>query len=185
MTEILLQRTRAANVAAFYDDFFSHYPDWYSLTNADSEGLESFLRPLGIWRRRTATLVNLANAIMEMDGRVPHDRVEIEKLPGVGQYVANAIQLLAAGTPAPLLDAGMARVLERYFGPRTLADIRYDKYLQDLAWRVVSCDKAIEVNWGILDLSAVLCKNREPLCSQCPLKKGCNYYQGNVSERLV
>ena len=39
----------------------------------------------------------------------------------------------------------MARVLERYFGPRNLADIRYDPYLQELAHKVVDADDAIHI----------------------------------------
>lgn len=38
----------------------------------------------------------------------------------------------------------MARVLERYFGPRKLADIRYDPYLQDLATRDIAPYSAVK-----------------------------------------
>ena len=44
--------------------------------------------------------------------------------------VANAILLVCHEQPEPLLDSNMARVIERVFGPRKLADIRYDPYLQ-------------------------------------------------------
>jgi hypothetical protein len=58
-----------------------------------------------------------------------------------GQYIANAVLLLCHGEPQPLLDVNMARVLERVFGPKKLADIRYDPYLQQLAMRIVQCKK--------------------------------------------
>jgi adenine-specific DNA glycosylase len=51
------------------------------------------------------------------EGVVPHDRRQIEALPAVGQYVASAVLLFAHGRPEPLLDANMARVLERVFEP--------------------------------------------------------------------
>jgi len=69
----------------------------------------------------------------------------------------------------------MARVLERYFGPRKLADIRYDPYLQKLAHRVVDCEAPAAVNWAILDLAALVCKARGPRCSQCPLSGDAGY----------
>jgi adenine-specific DNA glycosylase len=47
--------------------------------------------------------------------------VKIASLPGIGQYVANAVLLFAHGRSEPLLDANVARVLERHFGPRRLA----------------------------------------------------------------
>ncbi len=68
----------------------------------------------------------------------------------------------------------MARILERYFGPRQMADIRYDPYLQDLARQVVGKAKDPRlVNWAILDLGALVCTARNPRCNACPLKKGC------------
>ena len=72
----------------------------------------------------------------------------------------------------------MARMLERYFGPRKLADIRYDPYLQALATRVVTCRDPAAMNWAILDLAATVCKIREPLCPDRPLRKGCKDYRG-------
>ena len=178
VTELLLQRTRAEVVARFYCEFFGQYPSWRKLSMATPHELEQFLRPLGLWRRRADVLVRLASALDSRRGRLPSGRADIEALPGVGQYVANAIQLIRWHIPAPLLDVNMARVLERYFGPRQLSDIRYDGYLQDLAWRTVDCDDALAVNWGMLDIGSMICRARQPICSDCPLSRGCNFSRG-------
>ncbi len=69
----------------------------------------------------------------------------------------------------------MARVLERYFGPRKLVDIRYDKYLQELSYKVVNHDYSKNINWAILDLAALICKAQAPKCIKCPLKLKCEY----------
>lgn len=107
------------------------------------------------------------------NGRFPRDRQEIEGLPGVGQYIANAIQLFCHGEPMPLLDVNMARVLERYFRPRQLADIRYDPYLQELSLRIVNCNDPQQMNWAILDFAGIICKVKDPKHEICPLSKGC------------
>jgi A/G-specific adenine glycosylase len=109
-------------------------------------------------------------------GRFPQNRLEIETLPGVGQYVANAIVMFAHGGHEPLLDSGAARVLERHFGPRTRADIRYDPYLQRLAKLIVQSRKAPRLNWALLDLAATVCRIRAPLCAECPLSLTCVDY---------
>ena len=93
----------------------------------------------------------------------------------MGQYVARAILLFCHGQPEPLLDTNMARVLERYFGPRQLADIRHDPYLQELSRRVVAAGDPVVINWAILDLGAMVCKPRTPECNACPLKRGCQF----------
>jgi A/G-specific adenine glycosylase len=173
VTEILLQRTRAETVAGFYAEFFARFPSWRALSRATGLELERFLMPIGIWKRRANVLGRLSAEMVARGGRFPREYSEVRRLPGVGQYVANAVVLFRDGTPAPLIDGSMARVLERYFGPRKLADIRYDPYLQDLACRVVGWDDPRAVNWAILDLAALVCKVRNPACSECPLTRGC------------
>jgi A/G-specific adenine glycosylase len=109
------------------------------------------------------------------NGRFPTKREEIESLPGIGQYIANAIEVFCSNKRRPLLDVNMARVLERYFGPRKLADIRYDPYLQKLAHDVLPRKKIKEFNWAILDFGALVCKARNPACNNCSLAKKCKF----------
>jgi A/G-specific adenine glycosylase len=112
--------------------------------------------------------------------RFPLSRREIEALPGVGQYIANAILCFCHRKPQPLLDVNMARVVERYFGPRKKADIRYDPYLQELTTHIVRPD-CNRINWAILDFGALVCKSRKPLCSICPLFDNCCFAAKQLS----
>jgi A/G-specific adenine glycosylase len=175
VAELLLQRTRAETVANFFPAFIKRYPSWKALAQTDENALRAYLQPIGLWRRRSQTLINLAHEMVRRRGIMPTDRTAIEALPGVGQYIANAIELFAHGTPRPLLDVNMARVLERHFGPRQLLDIRYDPYLQTLAHDVVTGPSAQVLNWAILDLAATICKIARPSCNECPLRKTCQY----------
>lgn len=175
VSEILLQRTRAEAVASFFNTFFSRYPSWKKLAAADEAEIGQVIRPIGLWKRRARTLKQLATVMAKRNGRFPRTRAEVEgSLPGVGQYIANSIFLLCHGEPQPLLDGNMARVLERVFGPRKRSDIRYDPYLQALAFQVVQCNDAKELNWAILDLAATTCLPRKPRCSSCPLGSFCS-----------
>lgn len=173
VAEVLLQRTRADVVSGFLPGFLERFPSWAKLARASQKELRAFLQPLGLWRRRAASLKKLAAKLASRNGCFPRNRVDIELLPGVGQYIANAVMLFCHGEAQPLLDVNMARVLERYFGPRTLADIRYDPYLQSLARRVLRSTDALSLNWAILDLAALICTNRRPRCGECPLASGC------------
>jgi A/G-specific adenine glycosylase len=185
IAEVLLQRTRAETVAAFFPEFIQRYPTWTELDSADLGGLRRFLRPIGLWRRRSDSIKALAREMVARNGRFPTARRDIEALPGVGQYIANAIQLFCHGKPRPLLDTNVARVLERVFGPRKLADIRYDPYLQSLAKRVVRCASPRQINWAILDLAAKVCATRSPRCNICPLARLCIYKSTACKRRLL
>ncbi|MFC1832495.1 hypothetical protein ACFL0S_10815 [Thermodesulfobacteriota bacterium] len=180
ISELLLQRTRAEAVAAFYPKFINEFPSWKHLETASIKQLQRYLKPLGLWKRRATSIKKLSQVMAKKNGRFPKTRDQLENLPGVGQYISNSILLLCHGRREPLLDTNMARVLERLFGQRKLADIRYDPYLQRLSKMVVDCETPKIINWGILDLAAKICLFRNPDCCNCPLIKYCDFYQVKV-----
>lgn len=185
VSEVLLQRTRAEVVARIIPAFLERYPSWASLARAGEADLQEVLRPLGLWRRRAVSIRGLARYADSTRGRFPSRREDVESVPAVGQYVANAIWLFAHRRPAPLLDSNMARVLERYFGPRRLADIRYDPYLQLLAASIVDCERSIDLNWAILDLGALVCKPSRPDCPSCPLRPSCRHARSQAAALTI
>jgi A/G-specific adenine glycosylase len=175
VVEVLLQPTRAEKVASVYSEFFSKWDSWQSLANAEKADVTSVIYTLGLWRRRSDTLVNLAKKLSETNFIFPSDRTEIDKLPGVGLYVGNAIELFLFGSPMPLLDINMARVLERYLRPSTLSDIRHDPWLRAASSHLIkSARDTKKTNWAILDIGALYCHARSPNCEICPIKKGCS-----------
>lgn len=183
ISEVLLQRTRAETVANFFPSFVHRFPGWAPLAAASSGELRAFLKPIGLWRRRATSLRLLASELQARQGRFPLSRAEIESLPGIGQYIASAIMLFCHGDRQPLLDANMARVLERCFGARKLADIRYDPWLQALSKRIVAHQQAKQINWAILDLAAKICTIKQPQCTICPVRSCCRYAHAKASAR--
>jgi A/G-specific adenine glycosylase len=175
--EVLLQRTRAEVVAKFLPRFMRRYSSWTQLAKATEADLRKCLQPLGLWRRRASSLVKLAQAMAARNGRFPQARSDVELLPGIGQYICNAVMLFANQRAEPLLDVNMARVLERCFGPRRLVDIRCDPQLQEVSRLMVYGPRAVELNWAILDLAATVCTQRLPDCSECPLRHHCDFYR--------
>lgn len=172
--EVLLQRTRRETVSAMYSGFFERFPNWNALATCSEEELGQYLQPLGLWRRRAASLGALARYADERGGAFPRTEKGLAKVPAVGQYVGNAILLFQHGKPRPLIDGNMARVVERALRPRRLADIRYDPWLQSAAaWLVRS--SAIETNWAVLDFAAKICRANNPRCEECPLASHCSY----------
>lgn len=177
IAEILLQRTPAERVDRALTRLVETFKTWEAIAQATDDDLEVHLKPLGLWRRRSAALRRLAAEMHRRGGVFPRDRDELESIPAVGQYIANAILLLAHADPQPLLDVNMARVLERFFGPRHLVDIRYDPHLQKLSRAVLQGVDARRMNWAILDFAAAVCRISTPLCKECPLKTRCLYFR--------
>jgi A/G-specific adenine glycosylase len=177
ISEVLLQRTKAETAARLFPHFLKKYPSWKKLGDATVEELEETLKPIGLQKQRAKRVFQLAQEMNKRKGRLPAQREEIQQIPMFGQYITNAILLLVYGEPAPLLDVNMSRLLERFFGPRQQADIRYDPYLQALTYRVVDHKESKIINWAILDYSALVCKARNPLCETCSLTDRCVYFK--------
>ncbi|MCF8304568.1 MAG: hypothetical protein K9I94_14940 [Bacteroidales bacterium] len=175
MAEIFLQRTKAETVANFLPRFFKKYPNWDELGKASEDEIKAFIKPLGLYKQKGKRIYELAQELRKRKGRFPKKRNEIEEIPMMGQYITNAYELYVLNKKSPLLDVNMARVLERFFGKRKKADIRYDPYLQNLAYNVVNINKSKELNWAVLDFAAKVCKIK-PLCNLCIIKNLCTYY---------
>lgn len=176
ISEVLLQRTRAETIFRYYSKFLKKYPSWVSLSDGREKSLQRILEPIGLWRQRATALLSLARSVKKLRGKLPTSREALERLPGVGQYIANAVLVICHGAREPLLDGNVARVLERFFGPRKLVDIRYDPYLQTLSRKVLPRKNIKEFNWGVLDLAALVCIAKKPRCNKCPLVPRCLYY---------
>ncbi len=179
ISETLLQRTKAETVANYFQIFIAQYPSWNKLASATQADLEKILKPLGLYKQRASRLYKLAQEMKKRRGRFPTDRNQVAEMSMMGQYITNAYEIFVLKRRAPLLDVNMARVLERYFGPRKLADIRYDRYLQDLSKRVVDHPRVKEINWGTLDFASAVCKSRAPTCADCIFRLRCTYLSLN------
>jgi A/G-specific adenine glycosylase len=176
IAEVLLQRTKAEAVEKFFMIFLAKFPDWVSLAKAKHELIEAALKAVGLQKQRAIRLHRLAVEMVKRGGKLPSEREELEQIPFLGQYIANAVELIIFGRPRPLLDVNMSRLLERYFAPRKMADIRYDPFLQRLSQNVVNHKLSKCVNWAILDFAALVCRPK-PKCDICPLRKKCRYFR--------
>lgn len=175
LAEILLQRTRAETLAPFFEQFADKFDSWEAIAELSVEELKRELQPIGLANQRAPRISALAHEMVRRKGRFPESLDELLSLPAIGQYVAYAIQTFRGIWRLPLLDAGMARVVERRFGSRELADIRYDPGLQEICQRIVDSDQPLETNWALLDLAALVCRPKAPLCGDCPVASTCRF----------
>jgi A/G-specific adenine glycosylase len=176
VAEVLLQRTRADVVATFVPGFLRAYPSWLDLSEASEEELVVALAPIGLQRRKAASLRELA-VQMVISPTVPKGSE-----PGVGQYIERAIRVALTGERLAMVDSNFVRVLRRVFGGRWMADYRYDPRLQRLAQAVVDgASDARSLNWAVLDLGAMVCTPGTPRCGACPIREAC----ASAGERQV
>ena len=167
LAEVLLQQTRAEHVATIFEVIVRRCPDWPALAKIPVTDLEGLLRPLGLQRRRAAALHSLAESVVHRG--LPQTASALEKLPGIGQYMARAISAQLSMEVVAPIDTNVTRVLERVFGPRKFADIRHDPELQRLALNLVPPTDPGGYLVSLIDFAAIVCRSRAPLCGDCPM----------------
>jgi A/G-specific adenine glycosylase len=176
IAELLLQRTRADLVEPLYHRFISSYPNAEALSTADPIHTEDLLRPLGFFHR-SRRLAALGQALVQRhDGRVPRSKAALLALPGVGEYVANAVLTVAFRRRTPLVEPNIIRLLSRVLGRRsTRARPRDDAELWAFVGELLPQRRAREFSLGLVDLGALVCRER-PRCFECPLRRRCGAF---------
>lgn len=175
ISEAMLQQTRVETVIPYYARFLARFPNLAALAAAPVEDVLAAWSGLGYYSR-ARTLHSAAHSIVrEYGGRVPDDRERLLALPGIGPYTAGAILSIAFDRPEPLIDGNVARVFSRLF---ELADEASSPRLARELWSratelVAACGRAGDWNQALMELGALVCTPRDPLCTVCPLASAC------------
>lgn len=177
IAELMLRRTRADQVMPVYEEFVGAYPTLGDAAREDPEVIRERLRPLGLEWRADNAVAFLREAHARYGDDLPVAPAKIRSLPGAGEYVSAAVACFAGGMPEPLIDTNVVRVLGRVFGLRTDGEARRRKEMRELAAAAVDPVHPAEYHYALLDLAAMVCKPRRPLCGQCPLNSAglCRY----------
>lgn len=183
IAEVLLQKTRAENITEVYLMFINRYKNIEELAKADANELIELLKPLGFFNRRTRDFLKMSKEIMiEHRGHIPHSKSNLEDLPGIGPYIANAYLCVAHNQRLPIVDTNVKRLYSRFFGISVQSDLRRDKYIWNLAEQVLPKKNYKKFNWAVLDLTAKICKSKSPEHKKCPLNKECAFL-ANIKAR--
>ena len=175
LAEIMLQKTGANQVEKLFPDFIEKYPTAQDIVKISDLELENLLRPLGLYQRRARDIKKTAQLIADNNDIIPNTRKELMDLPGVGDYIANAVLCFAFKQRVPIVDANVGRVINRVFSfPVKNAPSR-DKKLLEKMKEIIPEKNYIEFNYAILDFAALVCMPRNPLCDDCPILEICDF----------
>lgn len=180
-TEILLRRTRADAVASVWKEFAKRYPTPQHVLR-DRKGVKELLWPLGL-RWRVENLLAVARVLVrDWDGEIPDQRKDLEALPGVGAYVADAVLAFAFGHRAVLVDSNTTRIASRIFGlPETWTSHRNLDLRASVARLGGVRAPTPAVNLALIDLGRTVCLPGKPKCDQCPVRNFCRFGSTSAS----
>lgn len=177
IAEIMLQQTNADKVEPVYTQFIRKFPDLKTLVQSDMQDLKGELKPLGLEYRVTRLKDIGQKLVTEHNAKVPSTEEGLKALPGVGQYIANAVLCFAYDMRTALVDVNVIRVYDRVFGLNSEKNRpREDTSVWEFANRMLPETNFREYNLAVLDFSAAICTARNPQCTECPLNEICFHY---------
>ena len=176
VSEIMLQQTQVVTVLdrGFYRRWLEVFPDFKQLADAEESEVLRMWEGLGYYSR-ARNLHRLAKIVVyELENNFPKDVEQIEALPGIGKYTAGAIASFAFDSPAPAVDANIARVLARLFDFQERIDTSVgQKQIWEWAADLVPSSGGRIWNSALMELGQTLCGPRKTFCNECPIAESC------------
>ncbi|MCX6077764.1 MAG: A/G-specific adenine glycosylase [Campylobacterales bacterium] len=166
VSEVMLQQTQVKRVLEeYYFQFLEKFPSFFALAHSPLEEVFGMWSGLGYYRRAK----NLHESAKLCSDGLPQNLNSLQKLPGIGRYTASAICSFGYQQSVSVVDTNIARVLARYFGVENAKEA----YLWELADSFLNISNPTFHNLALMDLGAMVCLPKNPVCKECPLVGGC------------
>jgi endonuclease-3 len=136
------------------------------------EGLEDYIRTIGLYRGKARNVIALSNLIMEKHGgEVPRTREALEALPGVGRKTANVVLNVAFGELTIAVDTHVFRVSNR----TGLAPGKDPLEVETRLMKVTPKKYLRNAHHYLILHGRYTCVAKKPLCWKCPVYEQCGF----------
>lgn len=178
LSEVMLQQTTVATVESRWGDFLAKFPTVSALASASAEDVIAAWRGLGYYRRAKNLHAAARQVVAHHQGVFPSKFIDLQTLPGVGEYTAAAVASIAANEPVAVLDANVRRVMARVIACDRPVDQESGlRVLRESLDGFLDRDAPGDFNQGMMELGATVCLPREPRCHACPVADGCRAHK--------
>lgn len=172
LSEVMLQQTTVPHATPYFLKFLSLWPTVSDLAAADDADVMAAWAGLGYYAR-ARNLLKCARAVAHDHGGVfPDTEAGLLTLPGLGPYTAAAVAAIAFDRPANVVDGNVERVIARLFAVEEPLPAAKPE-LKRLAAGLVTDERPGDWAQALMDLGAVICRPKAPLCARCPLSAHC------------
>lgn len=178
----MLQQTTVNAVIPYYQRWTKVFPTVAVVSRAPLQKVLRLWQGLGYYQR--AKNIHKAAKVIcaEHDGLIPQRAEEISKLPGFGPYTTGAVLSIAFDVRHPIIDANVRRVVMRLLAMEGHAVTRHDPAILKFLEQVMPRTNIGTFNQALMELGALVCRNHEPLCLQCPVRGHCQAYREGRQE---
>ncbi len=142
------------------------------LLDLGQDGLESYIRTIGLYRSKARHLMETCRILVERhSGQVPRTREALEALPGVGRKTANVVLNVAFGEPTMAVDTHIFRVANR----TGLAPGQTPLAVEQQLLKRVPPKYLVDAHHWLILHGRYVCQARKPLCHLCAVSACCDF----------
>ncbi|WP_333618951.1 A/G-specific adenine glycosylase [Dietzia sp.] len=174
LCEVMSQQTPVDRVIPAWHDWIARWPGPAELAEASPAEVLRAWGKLG-YPRRALRLLDCARVITERHGGVvPGEVDELLALPGVGDYTARAVAAFHYGSPVPVVDTNIRRVIARADHGVAEAPPASKRELREMEELLPGeARRAVRFCAAVMELGALVCRARGPRCDECPIAGRC------------
>lgn len=185
LSEVILQQTRVAQGTAYYHRFLKNFPTVKNLAQASEDEVLEIWQGLGYYSRARNLHAAAKHIGNELGGQFPQDYDNLLKLKGIGEYTAAAIASFAYHEDKAVVDGNVIRVISRLF--KIEEDIRLPKVvaqIKEITQSLLPAGSAYLFNQALMEVGALVCSPRNPLCETCPVSTHCEARKAGIQHTL-
>jgi endonuclease-3 len=172
---VLSQRTKDQNTAKASERLFSVAKTPEKILKLPDKKLQELIRVSGPYRQKAKRIREISKIILEKyQGKVPRDREELMKLPGVGFKTADITLSYGFGIPTIAVDTHVNRISKRIGFVDQKANV--EEVRKTLESLIHGNDRFV-VNMGLVKFGQETCNPIRPKCPVCRLTRICDYYR--------
>jgi A/G-specific adenine glycosylase len=182
ISEIMLQQTQVEQVVDYYQKFLKEFPSVQVLANADLQKVLKIWEGLGYYSRARNLHKTAQIIVNQFKCKFPSAKSNIIKLPGIGEYTANAILSFVYNEPFSVVDGNVIRVITRLFGiTDNIRETKTLKKIKSKTDKLMPPKDSANYNEAVMELGALICLPNNPICDKCPANKYCESRKDNLS----
>lgn len=167
---IMSAQTNDNQVNKITDALFVEYGTPERMAELTLPELEDKIKTCGLYKNKAKNILAATRILLdEYGGKVPAERGELMKLPGVGRKTANVVLAVGFGVPALAVDTHIFRVTHRM---GLSAGKGPDDVERDLC-ALIPEEKWAEAHHWFIWHGRRVCDAKRPRCADCPVGDLC------------
>ena len=180
----MLQQTQVKTVLPYFKKFLLQFPTLESLSSTSEKKVLKLWEGLGYYRRARNLLATAKILVKEYNSKLPNEIIDIKKLPGVGDYMANALLAFIYDQPTIAIDGNVKRVFSRIVN-RSETTIDLVKIIKNNSKFLFNSKRNSDFAEALMEFGALICKPKEPKCFKCNIRNSCRYFKSDKKFKQI